>query len=134
MGTEEACHLPAGLGPSPGLTGGSGAARAGRLCGSWVSVPHLFIELNAIQIELAEPHGSGQCASESSGDAGTSRDAHILTHPPSGKEPVGLETVLITAPFTLPPILKKKLHLEKRWPGFSPKFPWVPSTPPLQPG
>ena len=57
MGTQEGCHLPAGLGPSPGLTCGPAAAGAGRLCGSRVSVPHLFAELNTTQTELNRAPG-----------------------------------------------------------------------------
>lgn len=65
MGTEEGCHLPPWPGALPGLTGGSAAARAGMLCGSWVSVPHLFIELNAIQIELSRaPRPWSVCTSQ----------------------------------------------------------------------
>lgn len=46
---------------------------------------------------------------------------------------VGLETGLITSTLHAPNNFETKLHLEKCRPGFSPKFPWVPSTPPLQP-
>lgn len=70
---------------------------------------------------------------ESSGDA-VSPDAHLPAHPPSGEEAVGLGTVLRASTHHTPTNFEAKLPLEKRWPGFSPKFPWVPSTPPLTQG